>query len=95
MGLAILPPRLKAELAEVAKYLLGQPNEIKAYHQAWADEIKAKHPELTPANASEIVKAEVGQVFKRVLEDAGVYKRTKAGQAGFMRFAHYVGLVGD
>ena len=92
MGLAILPPRLKDEMKEVTKYLLDQENDIKAYHQQWADEIKAKHPELTAANADTIVKNEVGQVFSRVLEDAGVYKRDEAGKAGFMRFAHYVGL---
>ena len=92
MGLAILPPRLKDEMKEVTKYLLDQENDIKAYHQQWADEIKVKHPELTAANADTIVKNEVGQVFSRVLEDAGVYKRDEAGKAGFMRFVHYVGL---
>jgi UDPglucose--hexose-1-phosphate uridylyltransferase len=32
------------------------------------------------------LKREVGAVFCRVLEDAGVYKRTPEGQAAFLRF---------
>lgn len=33
-----------------------------------------------------ILQAEIGRVFVRVLEDAGVYKRDAAGQAAFDRF---------
>lgn len=75
MGLAILPPRLKDELAEVGKHILGTSNEMKEYHRVWADEIKQNHPEATAENITEIVNQETGRVFARVLEDAGVYKR--------------------
>ncbi|HEL1701551.1 TPA: UDP-glucose--hexose-1-phosphate uridylyltransferase [Streptococcus suis] len=92
MGLAILPPRLKAELAEVKKYLLGQDSQVAAYHQPWADRLKAEHPDVTEETAEEIIRASVGQIFARVLEDAGVYKRTPEGQAAFMRFVEFVGL---
>lgn len=92
MGLAILPPRLKAELAEVKKYLLGQASQVAAYHQPWADRLKAEHPDVTEERAEEIIRASVGQIFARVLEDAGVYKRTPEGQAAFMRFVEFVGL---
>ncbi len=87
MGLAILPPRLKPELLEVGRYLLNESNDIKDYHKAWADRIKVRHLELTSDNVSSILKQEVGRVFERVLEDAGVYKRTEKGHAAFMRFA--------
>lgn len=93
MGLAILPPRLKAELAEVKKYLLGQASQVAAYHQPWADRLKAEHPDVTEERAEEIIRASVGQIFARVLEDAGVYKRTPEGQAAFMRFVEFVGLA--
>lgn len=93
MGLAILPPRLKAELAEVKKYLLGQDSQVAAYHQPWADRLKAEHPDVTEERAEEIIRASVGQIFARVLEDAGVYKRTPEGQAAFMRFVEFVGLA--
>lgn len=92
MGLAILPPRLKDELAEVGKHILGTSNEMKEYHRIWADEIKQNHPEATAENITEIVNQETGRVFARVLEDAGVYKRNKQGQEAFMRFVENVGL---
>ena len=92
MGLAILPPRLKDELAEVGKHILGTSNEMKEYHRVWADEIKQNHPEATAENITEIVNQETGRVFARVLEDAGVYKRNKQGQEAFMRFVENVGL---
>ncbi len=93
MGLAILPPRLKAELAEVKKYLLGQDSQVAAYHQPWADRLKAEHPDVTEERAEEVIRDSVGQIFARVLEDAGVYKRTPEGQAAFMRFVEFVGLA--
>ncbi|MGQ7376706.1 UDP-glucose--hexose-1-phosphate uridylyltransferase [Streptococcus suis] len=93
MGLAILPPRLKAELAEVKKYLLGQDSQVAAYHQPWADRLKAEHPDVTEETAEEVIRDSVGQIFARVLEDAGVYKRTPEGQAAFMRFVEFVGLA--
>ena len=92
MGLAILPPRLKDELAEVGKHILGTSNEMKEYHRVWADEIKQNHPEATAENITEIFNQETGRVFARVLEDAGVYKRNKQGQEAFMRFVENVGL---
>lgn len=92
MGLAILPPRLKDELAEVGKHILGTSNEMKEYHRVWADEIKQNHLEATAENITEIVNQETGRVFARVLEDAGVYKRNKQGQEAFMRFVENVGL---
>lgn len=91
MGLAILPPRLKNELLEVEKYLLNQYNEIAAYHKDWADEIK-KRSDITTDNVHGIVQEEVGHVFVRVLEDAGVYKRDEKGREAFMRFVNSVGL---
>ena len=33
---------------------------------------------------------EIGEVFAAVLEDAGVFKRTEAGKAAFMRFIDYI-----
>lgn len=92
MGLAILPPRLKAELAEVKKYLLGQASQVADYHQPWADRLKAEHPDVTEETAEEVIRSSVGQIFARVLEDAGVYKRTPEGQAAFLRFVEFVGL---
>lgn len=93
MGLAVLPPRLKEELAEVEAYLLGQTEQVAAYHQEWAERLKLAHPNLNAESAEQVVRESVGQIFARVLEDAGVYKRTEEGQAAFARFVEYVGIV--
>ncbi|MGT2949274.1 UDP-glucose--hexose-1-phosphate uridylyltransferase [Streptococcus devriesei] len=90
MGLAILPPRLKDELYEVEKYLLNQYNEIADYHKTWADEIK-KGSDITEDTVHKIVQDAVGQVFVRVLEDAGVYKTDAKGCAAFKRFIESLG----
>lgn len=81
MGLAILPPRLKDELIEVKKYLAGRPHEIASIHQPWADTIT-----VTDEDYQGTVEKAVGQVFQRVLEDAGVYKMTEQGLSAFKRF---------
>ncbi|MGX7195421.1 UDP-glucose--hexose-1-phosphate uridylyltransferase [Enterococcus olivae] len=85
MGLAVLPPRLKTELQEVQGYLLDQTKAIAAYHRPWADKVKESY-ELSEENVQEVLEKEVGMIFARVLEDAGVFKRTPTGQAAFDTF---------
>ena len=94
MGLAILPPRLKEEVEQVAAYLVGEDVLVADYHQEWADELKESNPDLTDKDqALNIVQESVGKIFARVLEDAGVYKQTEEGQAAFMRFVEQVGIL--
>ena len=94
MGLAILPPRLKEEVEQVAAYLVEEGVSIADYHQEWADELKESNPGLTDkVQALEIVQESVGKIFARVLEDAGVYKQIEEGQAAFMRFVEQVGIL--
>ena len=94
MGLAILPPRLKEEVEQVAAYLVGEDVSVADYHQEWADELKENHPDLRDKlQALEIVQESVGNIFARVLEDAGVYKQTEEGQVAFMRFVEQVGIL--
>ena len=94
MGLAILPPRLKEEVEQVAAYLVGEDVSVADYHQEWAGELKDSHPDLTDKDqALNIVQESVGNIFARVLEDAGVYKQTEEGQAAFMRFVEQVGIL--
>ncbi|BDR60847.1 UDP-glucose--hexose-1-phosphate uridylyltransferase [Lactobacillus xylocopicola] len=92
MGLAILPPRLKPELEEVKKFLLDEPNQVAPMHLPWAQQIRARQ-RINADNVDQILRAELGQIFARVLEDAGVFKRTQAGQTAFMRFVQKVGLA--
>lgn len=85
MGRAILPARLKEELHEVENYLLNRHNQIAEIHQPWADALKKQY-EFTDDNVEKIVDQEVGKVFGRVLEDAGVFKWDDKGQQAFDRF---------
>ena len=91
MGLAVLPARLKGELAALEEATLSDrplTGEL-AKHEAWVEELKARHT-FTAENVSSILKVEVGKIFAKVLEHAGVYKRTVDGAAAFDRFIHYV-----
>ena len=58
-------------------------------HAAWAGGFAPGYA-ITADNALDIVYRETGLVFARVLEDAGVYKRTPEGQAAFLRFLRQV-----
>lgn len=85
MGLAVLPARLVPEMAEVRKFLLGQPNAMAESHRLWAEQLKANQT-WDEATAADQLNQAVGQVFARVLADAGVFKWDDAGQAAFDRF---------
>ena len=89
MGLAVLPARLKEELAAVAEALASgadlRANELTEKHADWAEGFKAQYS-ITADNALDIVQKETGLVFAQVLEHAGVYKRTEEGKAAFLRF---------
>ncbi|MCI8511737.1 MAG: UDP-glucose--hexose-1-phosphate uridylyltransferase [Lachnospiraceae bacterium] len=94
MGLAVLPARLKEELALLADFIV-EGKEIRGEesiekHADWVEEFLPKYPSVTRDNVTDILKAEVGYVFARVLEDAGVYKRNEEGSRAFLRFVDAV-----
>ncbi|GHP15203.1 galactose-1-phosphate uridylyltransferase [Lentilactobacillus fungorum] len=89
MGRAILPARLKTEMKEVEKYVLDEPNQIADYHKPWADKLK-QTDHFTKENVEQVINQEIGLVFARVLEDAGVYKWNDEGQAAFDRFVQAI-----
>ena len=59
-------------------------------HADWAEGFVRKYQDrgivIGQDNVDAILKAEIGDVFMRVLLDAGVYKRTEEGQKAFDRF---------
>lgn len=90
MGLAVLPSRLKKEMELLAECLVNGKDisdyeELKK-HEAWVCQFIEKYDEITKDNVTEILKEEIGQVFVKVLEDAGVYKCTEEGREAFERF---------
>ena len=93
MGLAVLPARLKAELAAVAEGLVSgadlRSSELTEKHAHWAEGFAPNYT-FTADNALDIVQKETGLVFAQVLEHAGVYKRTPQGKEAFLRFLEQV-----
>lgn len=89
MGLAVLPARLKEELAAVADALVTgadlRSSELTEKHADWAEGFRDRYA-FTRENAVDIVQKETGLVFAQVLEHAGVYKRTPEGREAFLRF---------
>lgn len=90
MGLAVLPARLKNEMARLKEAVLSgsdlRGDEELAKHADWVEEFSAKYERIDASNIDEIIQKEIGLVFMEVLEDAGVYKRTPEGQKAFDRF---------
>jgi UDPglucose--hexose-1-phosphate uridylyltransferase len=89
MGLAVLPSRLKSELATLADYIVNgkdiRSNPDIEKHAQWVENFIGDY-KITADNVDEILKTQVGKTFKTVLEHAGVYKCTDEGRAAFMRF---------
>lgn len=90
MGLAVLPSRLKEEMEILSDYIVDgkdiRSNEKIEKHADWVDGFRPKYPVINAENVDAVIKEEIGIVFKKVLEDAGVFKRDAKGQAAFDRF---------
>ncbi len=89
MGLAVLPARLKDEMDEMAEYIL-EGEDLRAHdtlikHADWFDSFRDNYT-FTERNVETILQEEIGKVFVRVLEDAGVFKCNREGRAAFDRF---------
>lgn len=90
MGLAVLPSRLKKELTLVKKAILDNRDfsndpEISSHYE-WVNEFRKKYDVIDENNVDKILNDEVGLVFMKVLEYAGVYKQDEKGYQGVLRF---------
>lgn len=97
MGLAVLPARLRAELEALGRALLAgadiRTDEQLSKHADWVDEWWPDYSgERSEAAVAALIRDETGQVFKEVLEDAGVYKCTQEGRKAFEKFLTYAGF---
>lgn len=93
MGLAILPPRLERELAEVKAFLMGEVETVDPIHQPWADTLKEPAENLSSEQIDLLIQQSVGDIFLKVLKDAGVFKRTEKGQSAFLDFVERLKTV--
>lgn len=95
MGLAVLPARLKMEMARLKETILAggelRADEDLAKHADWVEEFKDNYEVIDASNIDGIIEQEIGKVFMEVLEDAGVYKRTEEGGKAFDRFVMSLG----
>ena len=93
MGLAVLPSRLLTELDALKEAMLSgadlRADALTAAHADWAEDILRRRA-VTAENAEAVLQEEVGAVFQRVLEDAGVFQRDSVGRAAFRRFLNAV-----
>lgn len=93
MGLAVLPARLKGEIEGLCRAIVAgedlRKDEALEKHADWVDELKKTYT-FTADNVEEILKKEIGIVFMKVLEHAGVYKCTEEGREAFLRFVESV-----
>ncbi len=89
MGLAVLPARLKTEMDEMARFILSgtdlRASAMLEKHADWYETFRDNYT-FTEDNVEEILQDEIGKVFVRVLEDAGVYKCTPEGRTAFDKF---------
>jgi len=94
MGLAVLPARLKDEIAELEDAILTgkdlRSTETLASHADWAEGFLKKYADVNKDNITGIIREEIGLVFNEVLKDAGVYKCDAAGREAFVRFVESV-----
>ena len=90
MGLAVLPARLKTELELLKEYILEKKdirsNDKIAKHAQWVEEFLPKYTITDEASLTTVLQQEVGFVFTKILENAGVFKRNPSGFAAFQRF---------
>lgn len=90
MGLAVLPSRLKDEMAKLKEFILAgkdpASDETLAKHADWVKAFLPRYSSVTEENIEHILQQEIGKVFVKVLEDAGVYKCTKEGRDAFLKF---------
>ena len=93
MGLAVLPSRLSSEIKLMCEVIEAgkDPRSVPeiAHHADWLDSLIArnKNADIDPER---MIEQGIGEVFLKVLCDAGVFKRDEAGRAAFGRFVEKI-----
>ena len=106
MGLAILPGRLKTEMASIKTLLSEAITAGNAFSTVYskmnADSALQKHTQwleryvntsptpLSIKNLDNFINRSIGDTFCEVLENCGVFKHTPKGEEGFRRFVAQV-----
>ena len=97
LGLAVLPGRLKKEMAQIAELIAkGKTEEIKkdsalTKHYAWVKELCAGKKFKNLAEVQKILNTQIGHTFVASLEGCGVFKQTSQGKQNLIRFINKLG----
>lgn len=93
LGLAVLPARLKDELAQIKECLLDESksnlieeDENLRIHLDWFKKLKENYTDLNENNIDRILEEEIGNIFAKVLEHCGVFKWDEEGKAAMNRY---------
>ncbi len=94
MGLAVLPARLKNEMERLGEFIVAgkdiRSDEELEKHADWVDSFKPAYDKIDESNVDGILQKEIGIVFKKVLEHAGVFKNDDNGTSAFMKFINTI-----
>ena len=92
MGLAVLPARLKKELALLCECAEEKKSfdsfEETKKHALWAERVLKNKKQ--DESYEDLFMREMGYVFLECLKDAGVFKRNDEGMAAFDRFINKI-----
>lgn len=93
LGLAVLPRRLESEL-NILKNAIINHIDYTSYkeldkHNKWIKDL-LKTYKFNSSNIDEILRNEVGSIFVKILENAGVFKQDEKGKTAFIEFARTI-----
>ena len=92
LGMAILPGRLKNEMAQAASLIAaGKTEKMKdlsslAQHYNWVQSFIKDYKGFKAEDVPEILLEEIGRTFVKVLASCGVFKHDAKGKEAFLRF---------
>ncbi|MCH5162042.1 MAG: UDP-glucose--hexose-1-phosphate uridylyltransferase [Clostridiales bacterium] len=95
MGLFILPARLKRQLFTVKRILAGEKVELAEdmlMFKPMIERLQKEHGVVSAHDAETIVKCEVENTCRSILENTAVFKGDKEGQSALVKFLSSVGL---
>jgi len=100
MGVFILPGRLKHELDLVKRILTGEDISVADYpevekHMDWVEKLKSSNNlPLKEGDANNLIQEELGKICLEVIDCAAVFKDTKDGRLGTVKFMESCGFSG-
>lgn len=94
MGLAILPPRILTSM-RLMQQALEQQEQAEAIfqmedmkqHEPWYLALKER---AKGQDVERLLQNSIGEIFEKILADAGVFKDTEQGRAAFLRFCETI-----